>query len=261
MAGVRADRVRTVVAPLAFLALALGLWEASVINSILGVERFALPFPSDIASALSSERAALTSAFRETIAAVILGFVLGNSAGLLLAIGLLRLRTEVARRIGAVAASVQALPIVATAPVLSLWILEPLWLKASVVVVMSFPPMLVFAYRGVTSVGPNALDLAASYNASWWQVLISWRLPAAVPYLFAALKYTVVLALIGVVIAEILVAHDGLGIQIDIAMQRFKVAEAWAAVTVLAMIGIAAYLVVAAVERLMFPWSLRHDRH
>jgi NitT/TauT family transport system permease protein len=259
LAPARAARIRSVLAPAILLATVLALWQARVFNDLFGLETFALPLPGDIVSAASEERAELASAFRETFEAVLLGFALGNSVGFLLALGLLALPIGAARRASSAGDAIQALPIVATAPLVALWIPDPLWFKAVVVMILTFPSMLVFAYRGMTSVDPRALELASSYNASRWQVLAMLRLPSAIPHLFTALKYTSVLALIGVVVSEILRANDGLGFQIHEALQQFHTAEAWAAVGILAMAGILSYLLIVGIERFVFPWSVRRD--
>jgi NitT/TauT family transport system permease protein len=260
MTATRAALVRNLLAPTIFFVAVVALWQESVFNDLFGLETFAVPLPGDILSAASEERGELAQAFKQTFSAVLLGFALGNAVGFLLAVVLLALPGGAARRASATAAAVQALPIVATAPLVALWIPQsPLWFKAVVVTIMAFPSMLVFAYRGMTSVDPRALELAASYNASPWQVLTMLRLPTAVPHLFTALKYTAVLALIGVVVSEILRANDGLGYHIHFALQRFQTAEAWAAVGILALAGILSYLFLVAFERIVFPWSVRRD--
>lgn len=258
MTPAMAARVRVVLAPAIFFALVVALWQASVFNDLFGIERFAVPLPDEILSAAADESGELSSAFGQTFAAVVLGYALGNSVGFVLALGLLRLPDAIAQRAGAVGASVQALPIVATAPLISLWVENPTWFKASVVTVMSFPSMLVFAYRGMTSIDPRALELAASYDASRWQVLTALRLPTAIPHIFTALKYTVVLALVGVVVSEILVSQDGLGILIEDSLQKFNTPEAWAAVGILGLTGVGMYVALVGLERGLFPWAARH---
>jgi NitT/TauT family transport system permease protein len=252
-------RAQTVLGPVVFLALLLLLWETGVINDTLGVERFALPHPSEIVDALSEHRGELAEASGETFLAVAIGYVLGNAVGFAFALVLLRLPGELADRVGAAGAAVQSLPIVATAPVISLWIKDPLLFKAAVVVVMTFPSMLVFGYRGMTGIDSKALALAASYNASRRQVLTMIRLPSAAPQILTALKYTVVLALIGVVVSEILVAFNGLGRVIEEKLGMFDAPEAWAAVLILGAAGILAYVALAVLERMCFPWAMRAD--
>jgi NitT/TauT family transport system permease protein len=254
---VSAARVRAVVAPVTFFVVFVSLWQAHVFNDLFGLEEFAIPLPDQILSAAGDNGEALRTGFRETFEAVALGWLFGNALGFALALGLLALPAPLARRVGAVFASVQALPIIALAPLVALWIDASMWFKATTVVIMVFPAMVVYAYRGLTNVDATALELARSYDASGWQVFRMIRLPSAVPHVFTALRYSVVLALIGVVVCEILRSADGLGYEIHDALQRFETAQAWAAVAILALAGIVGYALLLLVERLLVPWSFR----
>jgi len=250
-------RVRNVVAPALFFAVFVALWQAHVFNDLLGLATYAVPLPAEIAEAAWEGREELLRSFGQTFAAVLLGYALGNGLGFVLALGLLALPEDGARRAGAVFGAFQALPIIAIAPLVALWIADTLWFKALVVTIMTFPSMLVYAWRGMSGVPEPALELMASYRASTWQVLRGLRIPSAVPQVFTALKYTTVLALIGVVVCEILKSHDGLGYEIHDALQMFSTARAWAAVGVLALVGIVNYSLLVVVERLLFPWAAR----
>lgn len=252
-----ADRLRAIVAPFVFFLVFVSLWQGHVFNDLFGLEEFAIPLPDQIVSAASDNGEELRTGFRETFQAVVLGWCMGNALGFLMALGLLGLPGAVARRVGGVFASVQALPIIALAPLVALWIDGSMWFKATTVVIMVFPAMVVYAYRGLTNVEPTALELARSYDASGWQVFRLIRLPGAVPHVFTALRYSVVLALIGVVVCEILRSADGLGYEIHDALQRFESAQAWAAVAILAIAGIAGYALLLLIERLLVPWSFR----
>lgn len=248
-------RVRNVLAPAIFFALFLLLWQASVFNDLLGLETFAVPLPDQILTAAGDNSEALWQGFKETFSAVLLGYAVGNALGFALALLLLAMPDGLARRAGALFGAVQALPIIALAPLVALWIPSELWFKAVTVTIMVFPSMLVYAWRGMSGVSPAAIELMASYRASTPQVLVKLRIPSAVPQIFTALKYTTVLALIGVVVCEILKSHDGLGFEIHDALQRFSTAQAWAAVGLLALVGIVSYALLIAIERVVFPWS------
>jgi NitT/TauT family transport system permease protein len=257
MSPATAARLRNVAAPAAIFVVFVALWQASVFNDLLGLETFAVPLPDHIVEAASDNASSLWGAFRQTFAAVLLGYALGNGLGFLLALLLLALPHGAARRTGAVFTAFQALPIIAIAPLVALWIPDSLWFKAVVVTIMVFPSMLVYAWRGMSGVPPEALELMASYRASTRQVLTGLRIPAAVPQVFTALKYTTVLALIGVVVCEILKSHDGLGYEIHDALQKFSTPLAWSAVAVLALVGIATYSLLVLLERVLFPWAAR----
>ena len=74
--------------------------------------------------------------------------------------------------------------------------------KAAVVVIMTFFPMLVNAAAGLSSAGAMERDLMKTYAADYWQTLSKLRLPAALPFVFNALKINTTLAMIGAIVAE-----------------------------------------------------------
>lgn len=257
MNATTAARMRNVLAPLIIFLVFVSLWQAQVFNDLFGLETFAIPLPDQILEAAGDNTDSLVRAFGQTFVAVLLGYALGNGLGFVLALLLLALPHGAARRTGAAFTAFQALPIIAIAPLVALWVPDSLWFKACVVTIMVFPSMLVYAWRGMSGVPPEALELMSSYRASTRQVLTGLRIPAAVPQIFTALKYTTVLALIGVVVCEILKSHDGLGYEIHDALQKFSTPLAWSAVAILALVGIATYSLLVLLERVLFPWAAR----
>ena len=95
-----------------------------------------------------------------------------------------------------------ALPIVGVAPIMVMWFGFDWHSKAAVVVIMTFFPMLVNAVTGLQAAGHLERDLMRSYGASWLQTLLKLRLPAAMPFIFNALKINSTLAMIGAIVAE-----------------------------------------------------------
>lgn len=253
----RARRTRTVAAPVVMFIVVVGLWQAGVWNSLFGLQSLALPLPSAIAAAFRDNGRELAMRSGQSFEAAGIGYALGNVVGWLLGVLLTTLPSGAARRAGSVFTGIQALPVIAVAPIAAYWVSTEPWFKVIVVVIMVFPSMLIYSYRGMTSVDPDAVDLLRSYNATRWQLLRAVRLPCALPQIFTALRFTTVVTLIGVVIAEILSVLDGLGYEIDNSLQAFETARAWAAVVILAVAGILAYTLLSVIERLAFPWSNR----
>ena len=62
---------------------------------------------------------------------------------------------------------------------------------------MTFFPMLVNTVTGLAAAGHLERDLMRSYGAGYWSTLLRLRLPAAMPFIFNALKINSTLALIG----------------------------------------------------------------
>ena len=103
--------------------------------------------------------------------------------------------------------------------------------KAAVVVVMTFFPMLVNAVAGLAAAGRLERDLMCSYGASWLQTLLALRLPAAMPFMFNALKINSSLALIGAIVAEFFGTPTlGMGFRISTEVGRMSLDMVWATI-------------------------------
>ncbi len=244
-----------VLPPLAVFALVIGLWQAGVWNNVFGLGRFILPKPTEIVSAFSGSSTKLGNDIVSSFKPALLGYAIGNGGGFLAAILLVILPAAARKRTSAFFGAVQALPIIALAPLIELWIGAGLMYKASVVAVLCFPSMMVFASRGMAHLGEDVHMLLASYDANPLQVFTKVRIPNALPFAFTALKFTTVLALIGVTVAEILASRTGLGYEISDALQSFETPTAWAAVAILGGLGITWYMLLGGIERLAVPWA------
>ena len=127
--------------------------------------------------------------------------------------------------------------------------------KAAVVVVMTFFPMLVNTVAGLNAADAIERDLMHTYAANYWQSLIKLRLPAALPFIFNALKINSTLAMIGAIVAEFFgTPIVGMGFRINIAAGRLEVDLVWAVIAVAALAGSVFYGVVALIERTATFW-------
>ena len=128
--------------------------------------------------------------------------------------------------------------------------------KIAVAAVLCFFPVLVNTLRGLTSVQPRAIELMRSYAAGELQVFRKVRIPAALPFVFSALKVASVLAMIGAIVGEYFGgSQEALGIQIRNSAALFQFETAWAAIMVASILGIAFYASIAAVERMALKWQ------
>ena len=246
-------RARDLFVPALFGMTLLVLWQAVVRG--FSVPAVLLPAPSDIGAKLATSLPTLWADFVQTfVRAVIPGWVIGNLAGFLAAIvcdrvpflkrGLLPLGNLVA-----------ALPIVGIAPIMVLWFGFDWPSKAAVVVVMTFFPMLVNALAGLAATGHLERDLMQSYGASPFQTLLKLRLPAAMPFVFNALKITSTLAMIGAIVAEFFgTPIVGMGFRISTEVGRLALDMVWAEIAVAAITGSVFYALITAVERWVTFW-------
>jgi NitT/TauT family transport system permease protein len=239
-------------AMLVFL-LGIALWEGYTRGA--GVERFLLPPLSDILRTLWDDRDTFVSAGWFTFKEALGGFVIGSSLAILTALLLARFR-PLGRALMPYAIAANAIPIIAFAPITNNWfgILNPLS-KMVIAAVLCFFPVMVNTLRGLTSVRPSSIELMRSYAAGEWEIFRRVRIPNALPFIFAALKIATVLAMIGAIVGDYFGgSQDALGILIRRSAGIFAFEEAWAAIVVASILGIAFYAAVALIERLTLTW-------
>ncbi len=246
-------QLRDLVVPAIFGLTLLFLWQMIVRG--FEVPAVLLPAPTAIASKFSASLPTLYADFVQTvIRAVIPGWIIGNLAGFLTAIlcdrvpflrrGLLPLGNFVA-----------ALPMVGIAPIMVMWFGFDWQSKAAVVVIMTFFPMLVNALAGLNASGNLERDLMQSYGASPTQTLLKLRLPAAMPFIFNALKINSTLAMIGAIVAEFFgTPIVGMGFRISTEVGRLALDMVWAEIAVAALVGSAFYALLVALERAVTFW-------
>ncbi|MEZ5826392.1 MAG: ABC transporter permease [Geminicoccaceae bacterium] len=251
--GVWARRLLSLVIPLLFGVWLLLLWELLCIG--LGIPKVLLPAPSEIALRFSTSMPTLWADFRQTfLKAVLIGYALGCGAGFLVAI-LIDRSPFLQKGLLPIGNLVSALPIVGVAPIMVMWFGFDWPSKAAVVIVMTFFPMLVNTVAGLSAAGRMELDLMKTYAADYWQTLWRLRLPAALPFIFNALKINSTLALIGAIVAEFFgTPIVGMGFRISTEVGRMNVDMVWAEIAVAAVAGSLFYALVSMIERMLTFW-------
>jgi NitT/TauT family transport system permease protein len=242
-----------ILVPFLFGVWLLFIWEVAVLG--FGVPYVLLPPPSAIGARIAASLPLLIADFRQTfLKAVLAGYAIGCVSGFLVAI--------VADRFGflkrgllPVGNLVSALPIIGIAPIMVSWFGFDWQSKAAVVTVMTFFPMLVNTLAGLAASERMQNDLMHTYAADYWQSLIKLRLPAALPFIFNALKINSTLALIGAIVAEFFgTPVVGMGFRISTEVGRMNIDMVWAEIAVAALAGSVFYGLVALVERAATFW-------
>lgn len=239
--------------PLLFGAWILILWEAVVRGA--GIPFVLLPPPSAVAARIATSIPVLLADVNQTIfKSVAAGYAIGCAAGFLVAI--LADRFLFLRRgLLPIGTMVSALPIIGVAPIMVMWFGFDWHSKAAVVVIMTFFPMLVNTVAGLAAAGHMERDLMRTYAAGYWQTLFKLRLPAAMPFIFNALKINSTLALIGAIVAEFFgTPVVGMGFRISTEVGRMNVDMVWAEIAVAALAGSVFYGVLALLERAATFW-------
>ncbi len=246
-------RTLAIAAPLLVALLLLTAWESWV--RIRDVKEYLLPAPSAVLAALVDDPSRFSEAALISLQAALLGLVLASVGAFLLAVVMAHSRI-LERAFYPPALAVKVTPIVAVAPLFTIWFGFGIMPKILITAMITFFPMLVNSVIGLRSVDPRALDYFRSLDASRWQEFWRLRVPSSLPYIFAGLRISVPLALIGAVVAEFLSGSAGMGQLILIANGDFDTPTLFGAVFVLAALGILLTASVAFVERKVLFW---HD--
>ncbi|MCE1235895.1 MAG: ABC transporter permease [Hyphomicrobiales bacterium] len=246
-------RVIDAAIPFVFGAFLFLAWEAICVG--FGVPMVLLPAPSQIVTRFFASLPILGDDFVQTVVrAVIPGWAIGSTAGFLVAI-LADRHPFLGRGLMPLGNFVSALPMVGIAPIMVMWFGFDWQSKAAVVVINTFFPMLVNTVAGLSASGRMERDLMRSWNASWARTLISLRLPAAMPHIFAALKLNSTFALIGAIVAEFFgTPIVGMGFRISTEVGRMGLDMVWAEIVMAAITGSALYAILAFVERRVTFW-------
>jgi NitT/TauT family transport system permease protein len=238
---------------LVFVVVAL-LWEVAV--RWLQVPVFLLPAPSAIMTTFFANAGELLLYGYNTFRQAAIGFAIGCGMGIVVAMFTARSRL-VAELLVPLAVASNSVPIVAMAPLAIVWFGIDEGSKIAIVAVMCFFPTLVSTVRGLIAASPAEVELFRSYAASEWDTFRSLRVPTALPYLFNAFKICTTLSMIGAIVAEFFGGSvKYLGVYIKTEANILHTTNAWAAIVVACLIGIAFYLVVAAAERVLMPWHV-----
>lgn len=239
--------------PVLFGLVLVYAWEAIVAG--LGISRILLPAPSLIGQALVSQAGTLWNDFRHTfLVSTLAGFALGCAAGFGVAVATDRV-PFLQRGLLPLGNLVSAVPIIGIAPVMVMWFGFGWESKAAVIVVMTFFPMLINCVAGLAASDHMQRDLMRSYGAGYWQTLGKLRLPAALPFIFNALKINSTLALIGAIVAEMFGSPIyGMGFRISTEVYKMNADIAWATIAVAALAGSLFYGLIAVVERALTFW-------
>jgi ABC-type nitrate/sulfonate/bicarbonate transport system permease component len=228
------------------------VWETGV--RLLEVPVYLLPSPSHILATLTANLDLYAQASLLTLGEALIGLLLGVLAGAAIAV-LLTLLPGIEDGVMTLAILMKSTPLVAIAPLLTLWLGFGVLPKIIITALLTFFPVLVNLLSGLQRVDQPCLDLFHSWRASRWEVFRFLRLPGSLPYLFAALKISAPLALIGAVVAEWTGASGGLGRTMWLAYTNLNLPYLFAAIFILAAAGMTFYRLLAWAEARAVFWQ------
>jgi len=246
----RRDRVLRIALPVVVLALGLAIWELAV--RIGNIPPYVLPDPGLIARTVVSDWSLLFQSLLVTLLTTFEGFLLAAVGGVGLAV-LFNQSRLLEYSLYPYAVILQVTPIVAVAPLLLIYLPQPLAVLACAWIVAFFP-VLANTTLGLHSVDRNLTDLFTLYGASRSQMLWHLKLPSALPYILGGLRIAGGLSLIGAVVAEIAAgsagAGSGLAYRIAESGYRLNIPRMFAALLLLSVAGIVIFYLLSLVNYL-----------
>lgn len=227
------------------------------------MDRPVLPTPAQIAAEfyktvfstkITSKRSLVYHAY-VTASATVLGFLLGGLLGILLAVGIVHVRTLDKSLMPWIIAS-QTIPILAIAPMIVVVLgnmgLTGLLPKSVISMYLCFFPVTIGMVKGLRSPDPLQLDLMRTYSATQAQLFWKLRWPAAVPFLFASLKVAIAISLVGAIVGELPTgAQAGLGARLLSGSYFGQTIQIWSALLMAALLGAGLVFAVGIVERMV----------
>jgi NitT/TauT family transport system permease protein len=241
------------VAGILLLAI-LGLWQFATTPSF---EKL-IPKPSTILLTLVDNWSMFYSNLQQTLVEAALGFVVGTTIGVLIALGFVYSR-KFARTIYPFLVFLQCMPLMALMPLLVLWFGMGLASKMVLIILATFFPTVINVVQGLISLDEPTVELMETLNASLTLVFWKARVPFTLPYLFTALRITLTTAILGAIISEWLWATKGLGAVIVLAMFNAQTAILWSAMFLATVVSLLAFSVVVIVEKLVIPWHISNQ--
>ena len=245
------DRALRIGLPVVMLAIAVLVWHLVV--QTFALPPYVLPGPGLVATTLIADGNLLWNSLLVTLLTTFEGFLLAAVGGIGLAI-LFNQSRLVEYSFYPYAVILQVTPIVAIAPLLLIYLPQPLAVLVCAWIVAFFP-VLANTTLGLSSVDHNLLALFDLYKASRWQVLWNLKLPSALPQILAGLRIAGGLSLIGAVVAEIAAgsagAGSGLAYRIAESGYRLNIPRMFAALILLSLAGVAIFYALSAMSYLV----------
>jgi len=224
--------------PVLFALGVLSIWEFLV--WVTNYPAAILPPPTDILGALIDNRIVLLQNIPATAGVALGGFAIATVAGIAISVAMtwsLHLKEAFFPNIIAF----QIVPKVAWAPMFVLWLGIGMESRLGFATFISIFPIIISMTAGLYNTDPTLLRLCRSLTASKWQVLVNVRFPYSLPYLFSAMKISITLAMIGVIVGEFITSQQGLGYLILVAAGRAETDLVMATVLVLCFVGLFFY--------------------
>ncbi len=228
------------------------LWQLVVV--VTGVKQYILPSPIVTFQRLFDPSIAPEYRWFRHIGAtateVLIAFAVTAVLGVAIAI-LITWSTLLRRMITPIVTLLNSLPKIALAPLFLLWFGYGILPNTLIAVLIAFFPVIINTATGLSAVDDDLLDLVRYLHGSKWQIFTKIRIPNALPYIFAGLKMSATLCVVGAIVGEFIASSKGLGYVIQSAQAMIDTPTMFASLVVIAALGLSLFGAISIVERLV----------
>jgi ABC-type nitrate/sulfonate/bicarbonate transport system permease component len=234
------------------LVLAGFTWQAVTWAGL--TPAYVLPVPVDVALVLRENITMLLEDVAVTLANAMLGLAIGGMVASTLAVAMLYL-PPLRRSLVPLLAGFEAVPKIALAPLLVVWLGIGATSKVALAAALTFYPLFINFLSGLENVDPHLLELSRVLRAGRARTLWLVRLPSSLIQAFDAMRIAVPLSLIGALLGEFISADRGLGYRLLTAYAQLRTDLAFAVLSLIALISMVLYGLVGLLERATLKWK------
>src|ERR1700704_256182 len=227
--------------PFLFLIFIVVAWDLPI--RLFRIPPYQIPAPGDVVVVLWHDWPELLRQAWPTTYATICGFLLSAMFGIPVAMLIAGSKT-VESYVYPLLVFSQSVPKIAIAPLFVVWF------------GFGIIPKMISAVAGFKSVPPATVDRARAMQGSRFHVFCAVNLPHAMPAIFSGLKVSVTLAVVGAVVGEFVGSNSGIGYVLQRSMGTFDLPTMFAALVILALLGVVLFWIVDRIERVVIPWHV-----
>lgn len=230
------------------LLIFLGLWETLVV--LISPPAYLFPSPLKVFSVLIDNWFLILTNAGITFFEAFTGFLIANLISLAIAI-IIAFYRKFEDIVMPIAIVLKTIPVIALVPLMIIWLGSGFLSKIAIAMLICFFPALVNVLRGTKSIDDNLIELFRVYSANRRQLTKFLIIPSILPYIFAALKISSSLAVIGALVGEFIGSNRGLGFLIMSNYYNMNTAFVFATITVSSIMGISFYYAIHFLEKKM----------
>jgi NitT/TauT family transport system permease protein len=239
--------------PFLFLIFIVVVWDLTI--RLFRIPPYQIPAPGDVVVVLWHDWPELMRQAWPTTYATICGFLLSAVFGIPVAMLIAGSKT-VESYVYPLLVFSQSVPKIAIAPLFVVWFGFGIIPKVISAFLLGFFPVVVSAVQGFKSVDPDMVDLARAMQGNRFHVFCAVNLPHAMPAIFSGLKVSVTLAVVGAVVGEFVGSNSGIGYVLQRSIGTFDLPTMFAALVILALLGVVLFWIVDRIERFVIPWHV-----